>query len=332
VSVICSSVTVEYTGGPYSVRAIEDLDMEVASGELALLLGTSGSGKTTLLSVLAAILRPTAGTVHVDDFELTRARGPALADYRRRKVGIVFQAYNLIPSLNAAENVQVPLRAAGFSGRESRARAEGLLAQFGLTERRDHRPADLSGGQQQRVALARALVLDPPLLLADEPTAHLDYVQIEGLVKLLRQIADEGRTVIVSTHDERLTPLADHVQNLTPAGYEEVSLAREVTLEAGEILFAQGEQGELVYVIEQGEIEIVRTLADGGEELVTRLGPGSYFGELGPMLKMPRTATARAREASLVLGLSGPEFRQRLRAEKMSALAGASEDFFDRRG
>src|SRR5207244_5530044 len=122
----------------------------------------------------------------------------------------------------------------------------------------------------------------------------LDYLQIEGLVKLLRQIADDGRTVIVSTHDERLTPLADHVQNMTPAGYDEVTLVKEVSLAAGEVLFRQGDTGELVYVIEKGEIEIVRTLADGREEIVTRLARGSYFGELGPMLKMARTATARA--------------------------------------
>jgi putative ABC transport system ATP-binding protein len=321
---VCDGVTVEYRGGSYAVRAIDNVNMRVDAGELALLLGTSGSGKTTLLSVLAAILRPTTGVVRVDDFNVTAARGKALADYRRRKVGIVFQAYNLIPSLTASENVQIPLRAAGFGARPARTRADRLLADFGLSDRRAHRPAGLSGGQRQRVALARALALDPPVVLADEPTAHLDYMQIEGLVKLLRQIADDGRTVIVSTHDERLTPLADHVQNLTPAGADEVSLARELKLDAGEVVFCQGEPGELVYTIERGEIEIVREHPDGQDELVARLGPGSYFGELGPMLKMPRTATASAACASVVLGLSGPEFRQRLRVEKVAELEEAA--------
>lgn len=318
--IACDRVTVEFSSGAYQVRALDGVNMQVDTGQLALLLGTSGSGKTTLLSVLAAILRPTAGTVLVDGFDVTGARGAALASYRQRRVGIVFQAYNLIPSLNATENVQVPLRAAGLGSRLARDRANRLLDEFGLAERREHLPSDLSGGQQQRVALARALALDPPLLLADEPTAHLDYLQIEGLVKLLREIADQGRTVIVSTHDERLTPLADHVQNLTPAGYDEVSLAKEITLADGDVVFRQGDAGELVYVIERGVIEIVRALADGREELVARLESGRYFGELGPMLKMTRTATARAVGPTVVLGLSGPEFRQRLRREKMTEL------------
>jgi putative ABC transport system ATP-binding protein len=322
--VICSDLTVEYSGAGYVVRPIDDLSMEVAKGELGLLLGTSGSGKTTLLSVLAAILRPSAGTVLVDDLEITRLRGQTLTDYRQRTVGIVFQAFNLIPSLNAVENVQVPLLAAGLGARAARARADQLLADLGLAERRARRPGELSGGQQQRVALARALALDPPVLLADEPTAHLDYLQVERLVKLLRRIADEGRTVIVSTHDERLTPLADHVQTMAPPGADEVSLAKEVRLAEGEILFRQGDVGELVYLVEDGEIEIVRTLENGREEIVTRLAHGSYFGELGPMLKMPRTATARAIVPSLVRGLSGPEFRQRMRAEKMSAFTAAN--------
>jgi putative ABC transport system ATP-binding protein len=319
VGVVCSELTVVYRG-PRAVRPIDGLDMQVDNGDLALLLGTSGSGKTTLLSVLAGILRPSAGSVRVEEIEITGVHGQALADYRQRTVGIVFQAYNLIPSLTAEENVQIPLRAAGRGARAARTRARELLAQFGLAERNRHRPRDLSGGQQQRVGGARGRARAPPGRGADEPTAHLDYVQVEALMKLLRAIADDGRTVIVSTHDERLTPLADHVQNMTPAGYDEVSLAKAVKLAAGEVLFRQGDSGELVYVIELGEIEIVRELGGGRKERVVELGPGSYFGELGPMLKMPRTATARAATSAVVLGLSGPEFRQRLRAEKMSGL------------
>ena len=313
----CSGLTVEYPAGGYAVRPIDCLDMEVGDGELGLVLGASGCGKTTLLSVLAAILTPTAGTVHVGDQEITGLRGRALAEYRQRKVGIVFQAFNLIPSLNAVENVQVPLRAAGLGARAACARADDLLSEFALAGRREHLPRDLSGGQQQRVALARALALDPPLLLADEPTAHLDSVQVEEVARLLRQIADDGRTVILSTHDERLTPLADRVHDMTPAGSEAVHLVKEVGLEAGEILFRQGDDGELAYVIEEGEIEIVRELEGGREEVVKCLRSGQYFGELAPMLRTPRTATARAIVRSRVSGLSGPEFRLRIKAGNM---------------
>jgi putative ABC transport system ATP-binding protein len=311
----CNGLTVEYSTGGHAVRAVEALDMEVGTGELGLLLGASGCGKTTLLSALAAILTPTAGTIHVGEQEVTGLRGRALAEYRQRTVGIVFQAFNLIPSLNATENVQVPLRAAGLGRLAAGTRADELLADFGLAERRKHRPRDLSGGQQQRVALARALALDPPLLLADEPTAHLDSAQVEEVARLLRQIADDGRTVIVSTHDERLTPLADRVHDMTPAGSGALHLSKEVGLEPGEILFRQGDGGELVYVIKEGEIEIVRELEDGREEVVKRFGGGQYFGELAPILKAPRSATARATVRSHVSGMSLPEFRLHMKAE-----------------
>jgi putative ABC transport system ATP-binding protein len=215
-SLVCEELVVEYSGGGYIVRPIDGLDMEVSNGELALLLGASGCGKTTLLSVLAAILRPSQGSVRLDDLEITGLRGAALTEYRQRKVGIVFQAFNLIPSLIASENVQVPLRAAGMGRRKARARADELLERVALGGRRGHRPSELSGGEQQRVAIARALALDPPMVLADEPTAHLDYIQIEGVLKLLRQIADEGRVVVVATHDERIVPLADRIAELSP--------------------------------------------------------------------------------------------------------------------
>ena len=181
---------------------------------MSVLLGASGCGKTTLLSVLAAILRPLRGSVRLNGTEVTQLTGRTLNDYRRRRVGIVFQAFNLIPSLTAAENVQVPLRAEGLSARVARRRAVEMLREVGLAERQSHRPGKLSGGEQQRVAIARALALDPPLLLADEPTAHLDHVQVDGVLRLLREIADAGRMVVVATHDERLVPLADSVVQL----------------------------------------------------------------------------------------------------------------------
>jgi putative ABC transport system ATP-binding protein len=316
-SLVCKNLVVEYSAGGYIVRPIDDLNVEVLDGELALLLGASGCGKTTLLSVLAAILHPSEGSVRLDGTEITDLAGRALTDYRQHKVGVVFQAFNLIPSLTASENVQVPLRAAGVGARAARDRANPLLAEFGLGARLGHRPGELSGGEQQRVALARALALDPPLLLADEPTAHLDYIQIEGVLQLLRRVADEGRAVVVATHDERIVPLADRIVAMSPRPPERGQVT-EVPLDEGEILFDQGDRAELVFVVEEGEIELVRLLADGREETLARHGKDEYFGELGPMFGLRRSATARATRPSRVWGLPLSEFRSRFGGRKIS--------------
>jgi len=149
-------LVIEYSSGGYKVRPIDGLTLDASAGELVLLLGASGCGKTTLLSVLAAILTPTSGSVNVAGVDVVGLKGHALTNYRRSTVGVVFQAFNLVPSLSALENVMVPLRAAGVSRRDSRERSEQLLRHVDLGERLKHRPGDLSGGQQQRVAIARA--------------------------------------------------------------------------------------------------------------------------------------------------------------------------------
>ena len=248
----------EYASGGYKVRPIDSLNLDVKSGELVLLLGASGSGKTTLLSMLARLLTPTSGTITFGDIDITDLSGQALVDYRRKTVGIVFQAFNLIPSLTARENVQVAAQAGRVPKAAAKARAEALLEQVELADRMTHRPADLSGGQQQRVAIARALAHDPPLVLADEPTAHLDYIQVDGVLRLLRELAQPGRVVIVATHDERLLPLADRVVELSPRAAGEARPPQTVAVGAGEVLFDQGDPGDLVYVVESGEIEIFR--------------------------------------------------------------------------
>src|SRR5215213_10150421 len=157
--------------------------------------------------------------------------------------------------------------------RQARARAEELLDRVGLRERLGHRPGGLSGGEQQRVAIARALAHDPPLVLADEPTAHLDYIQVDGVLRLLRELAAPGRVVVVATHDERLLPLADHVVELTPR--------------------AAGDAIEPVYIVESGTVELYRIRDDRSEERVADVEPGGYFGELAPMFGLRRSASAR---------------------------------------
>jgi len=306
---VISDLVIAYSSGGYEVRPIDGLDLRVESGQLVLLLGASGCGKTTLLSAMASILSPTAGSIHMGDVEITGLRGRELVDYRRHKVGVVFQSFNLVPSLTASENVQVPLRTAGVAGRQARSRAEELLRRVDLTDRLHHRPGDLSGGQAQRVAIARALAHDPQLVLADEPTAHLDYIQVDGVLRLLRQLAAPGRIVVVATHDERLLPLADRVVELTPRAPEASRPPQQLTLHPGEVLFSQGDPGDLVYVVNHGAVDIVRRRIDGSEEQLAQLGPGRYFGELAPLFGLRRSASARASTHSTVTGYSLVDFR-----------------------
>ena len=307
-------LVVEYSSDRYAVRPIDGLDLEVTAGSLVILLGPSGCGKTTLLSCLGGILSPTAGSIEFGDVEVTTLDRRALAAYRRETVGIVFQAFNLVASLSAIENVMVPLWAAGRSRRAARERAEELLTRVGLQDRMRHRPGDLSGGQQQRVAVARAIALDPPLILADEPTAHLDFIQVEEVLRLIRELATGERVVVVATHDTRILPLADRVVELVP---QLISIHRDpetVSLTSGSVLFEQGSIGDLIYIVSEGELEVVRELAAGGEELLKVAGPGDYFGEIGPLFGMPRSATVRARTDATVVGYTAQAFRQRLGA------------------
>jgi len=313
-------LVVEYSSGGYAVRPINGLSLDVPPGSLVILLGPSGCGKTTLLSCLGGILRPKSGAIMFGGVDVTTLDGRALAKYRRDDVGIVFQAFNLVPSLTALENVMVPLRAAGMSRAASRQRAEELLARVNLAERMKHRPGDLSGGQQQRVAVARAIALEPPLILADEPTAHLDFIQVEEVLRLIRSLAAGERVVVVATHDSRILPMADHVVEMVPTLASANRPPETVHLKAGEVLFEQSTMGELIYVVSQGEFDIVRELADGGEELVKVAGAGDYFGEIGVLFNMPRSATVRARTDATAIGYTAQTFRERLGVKGLSDL------------
>ena len=305
-------LVVEYSGSQETVRPIDGLSLDVPAGSLAILLGPSGCGKTTLLSCLGGILRPTAGRIEFGDIDLSALDTNALSYYRRNTVGIVFQACNLVPSLTALENVMVPLRAARVPRPQARERAEELLARVGLKHRMSHRPGDLSGGQQQRVAVARAIALDPPLLIADEPTAHLDYIQVEEVLTLIRDLAAGERVVVVATHDTRMLPLADRVVELVPHTDADEHEPETVILKAGETLFEQGTMGNSIYVVSSGEIELIRELSRGGGEVLKVAGTDDYFGEMGPLFALPRSATARARTDATVVGYSVQSFRELL--------------------
>ena len=309
-----TDLTVEYSSGGYKVRPLNDFTLHVDKRELTVLLGASGCGKSTLLSAIAGLLRPLSGSIRVGDAEVVGLGNRALTRYRQTSVGVVFQAFNLIPSLSARENIEIICRTAGQSRTAGRQRAEQLLEMMDLGDRLNHRPGSMSGGQQQRVAIARALALDPPVVLADEPTAHLDYIQVEGVLKTLRDLADADRAVIIATHDERLLPLADRIVELSPRVTPAATVEKNRRLEDGEVLFAQGEPGALVYTVESGLIQLVRQRDDDAEEVVSEIAPGAYFGELAPLYGLPRSALARAVGPTVVTGLPVSEFRARMRS------------------
>ena len=303
-------LTVEFDSGGYVIRPLDGLSFDAEDGELVVVLGPSGCGKTTLLSCLAGLLTITSGSIGFRDIAVGKLSGAALGEYRRSTVGVVFQAFNLIPSLSARANVMAPLRLAKVPRKTAQARADELIELVGLAERAGHRPGQLSGGQQQRVAIARALAHDPPLVIADEPTAHLDYIQVEGVLRLLRQLASKGRLVLVSTHDDRITNIADRVIELAPHFSTADRPPEDVVLAAGAVLFCQGDRGDLIYKVEDGDIEVFQVRSDGQEEILATVGSGNYVGELGPMLNLPRSASARAKGPCRLTGFTVRAFRQ----------------------
>ena len=204
-------LTLVYGSGETAVRALDGVDFQANAGEIQALMGPSGSGKTTLLMILGCLLHPTAGEVRVEGQLVAGLPNPALARLRLQRMGFIFQSYNLFPALTAAENVQVALELKGHDLGE----APALLELVGLGGRLHNFPRQLSGGEKQRVAIARALAGDPPILLADEPTAALDSINGRAVVKLLAQLAHEqGRAVVVVTHDPRVGDLADRIVHI----------------------------------------------------------------------------------------------------------------------
>jgi len=192
-------LTLRLPSGGRTLTVLDGVSLDIATGETVAIAGPSGSGKSTLLGLVAGLDAPTSGSIVVAGVEVTRLGEAALARFRRETLGYVFQSYHLIPTLTAAENVAVPLDLAGASA--TGARAADLLAGVGLADRGHHYPAQLSGGEQQRVALARAMALEPPLLLADEPTGNLDPDLSREIMDLFKGINSHGTTVLIATHD-----------------------------------------------------------------------------------------------------------------------------------
>jgi len=199
-----------YGEGDTAVDALRGVSLEIASGELTAVMGPSGSGKSTLMHILAGLDKPTAGSVEIAGEEITSMGDSELTKLRRTHIGFVFQFFNLLPMLNAEENVVLPLSIAGT--KPDKEWLEALLADVGLSDRRSHRPSELSGGQQQRVAIARALVSRPTVLFADEPTGNLDSTTSGEILELLRaSVKSRGQTTVMVTHDPRAATIADRI-------------------------------------------------------------------------------------------------------------------------
>jgi putative ABC transport system ATP-binding protein len=199
--------------GQQSVKILQDISFEIFTNQIVAIVGPSGSGKSTLLGLLAGLDRPTQGSIRINQTEITTLPETEMAHFRRKHIGYVFQAFHLIPTLTALENVALPLELQGISSGESR--AKGLLHSVGLAHRLHHYPVQLSGGEQQRVALARAFIIQPPLLLADEPTGNLDSATGARIIDLLWELHQQhGSTLVLVTHDASLATRAQRILTL----------------------------------------------------------------------------------------------------------------------
>ena len=226
----CANVVKSYEEG--RIRALTGMDLAVEAGEFVAVVGPSGCGKSTLLHLVAALDRPNSGTIRVDDHDL--ALEPNLDHYRARHVGIVFQLHNLLPTLNALENVQIPMFELGLRASEREARARSLLELVELTERERSRPPQLSGGERQRVAVARALANEAALLLADEPTGSLDSDAGRNVLDLLERIREErGTTIVLVTHDPEVARRADRIVHMLDGHVDTTPLLRSSPALAG---------------------------------------------------------------------------------------------------
>jgi putative ABC transport system ATP-binding protein len=201
--------------GQIRVRALRSVSLRIETGDLVAIMGSSGSGKSTLMNILGCLDTPTSGRYLIDGVDVGQMDEDDLADLRNRKIGFVFQSFNLVPRTSALVNVELPLAYAGLRGAERRKRAERALRSVGMAHRLQHQPSELSGGQQQRVAVARAIVTNPALVLADEPTGNLDSRSTEDVLRIFARLNEEGRTVVLITHEPDVAQQSKRVIRLS---------------------------------------------------------------------------------------------------------------------
>lgn len=198
------NITKEYSVGEIKIKALDNVSLQISKGEFVAITGQSGSGKSTIMNILGCLDKPESGTYILNGQDVFRANGKKLSQIRNREIGFIFQSFNLISSLSAEENIELPLIYRGIKKAERRILAKNALAMVGLENRAEHLPGQLSGGQQQRVAIARAIALSPPLILADEPTGNLDAASGKEIMSILLNLNKEGKTIVMITHDNAI--------------------------------------------------------------------------------------------------------------------------------
>jgi len=229
-------VTKVYKMGDIEVHALRGIDLEVAAGEYLSIMGPSGSGKSTIFNMVGALDKPTVGKVYIEEVDVAQLDAYELAWLRCRKIGYIFQTFNIIPVMTALENVTLPMTFAGLTTDESRDKGAELLALVGLGDRLDHKPFELSGGQQQRVAVARALANDPTLILADEPTGNLDLKTGREIIDLLKELnKTRGVTIISNTHDHKMVSVSDRIVRLEDGHIERIEDTKDLQIQLGSI-------------------------------------------------------------------------------------------------
>ncbi len=307
------SVVKSYQSAAGTFVALKGVNLQVDKGEFVAVIGKSGSGKSTLINMITGIDRPTSGEVFVGDTAVHQLSEGQMAIWRGRHLGIIFQFFQLLPTLSVIENVMLPMDFCNmYTPRERRERALHLLEQVGMVDNAHKLPSAISGGQQQRVAIARALANDPPVLIADEPTGNLDSKTADAVVQLFERMVSEGKTILMVTHDTDLAKRATRSivvsdgevinqyvaralpdLNVDQLGWVTRELERR-HYHRGETIITQGEMSDRFYIVTRGEVEIFINHPNGQEIVVDRLHSGQYFGEIGLVHEGIRTATVRA--------------------------------------
>jgi len=315
--------------------ALKEIDLQVDAGEFVAVIGKSGSGKSTLVNMITGIDRPTGGEVLVGDTSVGTLSEGKLAEWRGRTIGVIFQFFQLLPTLTVIENVMLPMDFCHmYTMRERRERAMHLLDQVGVAEHAHKLPSAVSGGQQQRVAIARALANDPPILAADEPTGNLDSVTAESVFRLFEGLVDQGKTILMVTHDRDLARRAtrtvmlsdgeiieEYMARTFPALSEQqlIQATRDLAQEnysPGSIILREDASPDKFYIVTKGQIEVLVNTSDGDRLVVARMGRGQYFGEIELLRGGSNIATIRADpDTGVDVATLGRDAFQRLMAE-----------------
>jgi putative ABC transport system ATP-binding protein len=302
--------TFKTAAGPFT--ALKEVNLRINRGEFVAIIGKSGSGKSTLLNMLTGIDRPTAGEVYVDNTPIHTLNEGQLAKWRGKHLGIVFQFFQLLPTLTLLENVMLPMDLCGMYARERKKRAMGLLELVEMGDQAHKLPTAVSGGQQQRVAIARALANNPPILVADEPTGNLDSKTAKSVFDLFEVLIASGKTIVMVTHDADLAKRVDRAVIVSDGEVIDEYLARtfpaltgEQLIEAtrgiqpqrhepGAVVLREGQPADKFFIVTRGQAEVVLRGPDGSDIVVSRMNPGQYFGEIELRHGGANIATIRA--------------------------------------